>query len=112
MDFISKYFSSINNIALNDFDNEDIRNAFKSGSEILLDASKKAKIKDDFQSLYFEPTATIISLIESEKTKSSYNLLYDLYTGEIVFYSSIRNWENIKNIDDKFWAELIQACEH
>ncbi|MDP2686533.1 MAG: hypothetical protein Q8O62_04890 [Aequorivita sp.] len=112
MNSISRFFSSINNISTHEFDNNDFRNVYKSASELLIDASKNAKIKDNFKSYYFEPTATIISFIESEKTKSKYNLLYDIYTGEIVFYSSIENWENLKNIDDKFWADLINICQN
>lgn len=111
MNSVNTFFSSIQKISENDFENNDVRNVFKSASELLINASKEARIKDDFETFYFEPTATIISLLESEKTKSKYNLLYDIYTGEIVFYTNIDNWENIKNIDDKFWAELINTSQ-
>lgn len=103
-------FKSINNISQNNFDQHDIKGFFNSATNLLESASKKSRIKDKFVSYYYEPAATLSCFLKSEKTESEYNLMYDLYKNEIIFYSTIRDWENIKNINDSFWAELLEVA--
>ncbi|OYX86270.1 MAG: hypothetical protein B7Y83_01945 [Flavobacteriales bacterium 32-34-25] len=37
--------------------------------------------------------------------------MYDLYKNEIIFYSSINNWQNIKNLNDSFWSEFLEISQ-
>lgn len=106
------FFDSINNINKYGYSNKVISTFFSSGTEILNSAAKKARIKDSFKSTYFEPTATISLYHKSNKTSSNFNLFYDLHSNEIVFNMDIPFWENIKNIKDSFWTELIESSQN
>lgn len=89
-----------------------MKDFFNSANELLNKAYKTNRIRDKFTTYYYEPSATLICFLKSEKTETTYNLLYDLCTNEIVFYSDIRNWENIKNINDSFWSEILEVANN
>ncbi|MCK7591321.1 hypothetical protein M0G43_12105 [Subsaxibacter sp. CAU 1640] len=108
--WIDTFFSSIYKISENDFENQDVRNFFNSATELLLNVSKKSRIRDKFVPYYYKPSLTLICLLKSEKTECEYNLMYDRYNNEIVFNTDLRNWENIRNIKDSFWTELLDAA--
>lgn len=102
------FFNSINNISKGEIKQNEINNFFNSAISLLENAAKKNKIKDDFKPLYYEPNVTLGCFLLSEKTNSEYHLMYDCYKNEIIFYSSIHNWENIKNLSDSFWSEFLE----
>lgn len=112
MNEIPLFFKSINQIRKREIDNDVIGDFFKSAMEILNCAKKKAKIKDEFSEFYYEPRGVTYScFLKSEKTNSKYTIFYDSYTNEIVFYSSIDNWENIKNLTDGFWSDFLEKSQ-
>lgn len=110
MNSVETFFQSINKISENDFENEDIKNFFNSATELLLNASKKSRIRDKFVPYYYKPSLTLICLLKSEKTVCEYSLMYDRYKNEIVFNTDLHNWENIRNINDSFWIELLDTA--
>lgn len=111
MNFEDVFFDSINKISKGELENNEIREFFNSAISLLQNASKKSKIKDKFKPFYYQPSISLGCYLRSEKTQSEYHLIYDLYKNEIVFYSSIRNWENIKNINDSFWSEFLNISQ-
>jgi len=111
MNLSDNFFETINKISKNDFDHENINLFFDSAKYLLENASKKNQIKDKFTCFYYKPSTTLNCFLESEKTKSKYNLLYDIYKNEIVFYSDILNWENIRNINDSFWQDFLATSK-
>lgn len=78
-----------------------------SGGELLKNASKKSRVKDQFVAYCYDPGVILSCLIKSKKTDSEYEIHLDYYKNEVVFSSRLRNWENIRNISDSFWVELI-----
>jgi|GEM_PF-3331022 len=111
MSFKEIFFESINEISKGDITQKTINDFFNSATELLQVAIKKSNVKDIFETFYYEPTATLICFFKSEKTQSEYHLLYDLYKNEIIFYSPIQNWENIKNLPDSFWSEFLEVSQ-
>lgn len=110
-EWIETFFTSIYKISENDFKNQEVRNFFVSTTEILLNVSKKSRIRDKFVPFYYNPSLTLISVLKSEKTECEYNLIYDRYSDEIVFKTDIYNWENIRNIKDSFWTEFLVVAQ-
>lgn len=108
MDKTSIFFDAINQIKKNEITHENVDNFFKSAIAILENASVNSKIKDKFEAFYYRPSINLICFLKSEKTESTYQLLYDSYTNEIVFSSWIKNWQNIKNLNDSFWSEFLE----
>lgn len=111
MNFEETFFKSISNISKGELTQNEVNNFFNSATTLLQNASKKSNIKDRFTPFYYEPTATLGCFLKSEKTQSEYHLMYDLYTNEIIFYSSLMNWENIKNLNDSFWSEFLEISQ-
>jgi len=111
MNFEETFFKSINIISKGNLTQSEVDDFFNSATSILQNASKKSNIKDNFTPFYYQPTATLGCFLVSEKTKSEYHIMYDLYKNEIIFYSSIMNWENIKNLNDSFWSEFLEMSQ-
>ncbi len=105
------FFDSVNKISKGEFRNNEVSDYFNSAIALMVNASKANKIKDTFTPFYYQPSATLGCYLKSEKTKSEYHLMYDFITNEIFFYSSLKNWENIKNINDSFWSEFLAASQ-
>lgn len=103
------FFDSINKISRNDYSQSTNKMFIDSAFYMLRTASKKSRIKDSFEGFYYDPLKIKCCKLKSEKTQSEYELLYDTYKNEIVFQSHIRNWWNIRNINDSFWSELIEV---
>lgn len=111
MNFEETFFKSINIISKGELKQTEVNDFFNSSISILKNASKKSNIKDNFTPLYYKPSATLGCFVVSEKTKSEYHIMFDIYKNEIIFYSTINNWENIKNLNDSFWSEFLEMSE-
>ncbi len=108
MEEYSLFFKSINKIKNNEITNENIDGFYNSATKILENASKESKVKDSFKAYYYKPHITLISLLRSEKIGSDYQLMYDSYNNQITFSTWVKNWENIKNLNDSFWVEFLE----
>lgn len=111
MDTFEDFFTSINDISSNRLNEANLNTYFTSAKAILFNLAKKSKVKDEFDIYYYKPTATLSCFLKSRKTETEYHLLFDLYTNEIVFFSSIYNWENIRNVSDVFWSNFILVSD-
>lgn len=111
MNYGETFFKSINEISKGELTQKEINDFYNSATDLLLNAAKKSNIKDNFIPFYYAPTASLSCFLKSEKTQSEYHLLYDIYTNEIIFHSSLQNWENIKNLTDSFWLEFLEISQ-
>ncbi|MBC7522974.1 MAG: hypothetical protein H7239_00820 [Flavobacterium sp.] len=105
------FFNTINTISKGEIKQNEINNFFTSATALLINASKKSNVKDNFTPYYYQPTASICCFLVSEKTKANYYLMYDFYKNEIIFHTDLLNWENIKNLNDSFWLEFLEMSQ-
>ena len=108
MERYSLFFKSINKIRNDEITDESIDDFYNSATKILENASKESKVKDSFKAYYYKPHITLVSLLKSEKLGSDYQLMYDSYNNQITFSTWIKNWENIKNLNDSFWSDFLE----